>query len=147
MIERRELLLAAAGATAGALAARAAVAAPPARWPTTPPDVSSGLGEAAAQCVRSGEICLQHCLDLLGTGDTSLAACARLVTQMLAVCTAVGPIAAANSRYMPITARLCLEVCTDCERECRKHAEHHAVCKACADACAAAVEAAKRVLA
>jgi Cys-rich four helix bundle protein (predicted Tat secretion target) len=97
--------------------------------------------------VNAGDACLQHCLDVLAKGDTSLGECAQSVRQMLAVCNAVGPIAVANSKYLKPMARLCVEVCSDCERICRKHGAHHAACKRCAEACARTVAEAKKAAA
>ena len=138
MITRRDLMVAGAAAVAAhAAAARGADAPAPAAGP------AQVFARAAAECVRTGEACLQHCLTLLSKGDTSLADCAQMVNQMLAVCRAVGPIADANGKYLRQTAQLCRDVCTDCERACRVHAEHHAICKECADDCVALVAAAK----
>jgi len=52
-------------------------------------------------------------------------------------------LAAFNSQYTPLLAKLCVDVCTDCEKPCRTYAEHHAVRKACADACLATIAQAK----
>lgn len=110
-------------------------------------DEARALARAASGCVRAGEACLQHCLDLLATGDKSLGDCAKMVNQMLAVCRAVGPIADAGGTHLVAMARLCQAVCTDCEKACREHAAHHDVCKACADACESTAAAAKALLA
>jgi len=105
---------------------------------------AGALAAAAAQCIEAGNACLQHCLDMLGSGDTSLAECSQAVRQMLAICTAVGPIADARSKYLKPLARICLDACTDCEQACRKHEAHHAPCKHCAEACARTITEAKR---
>jgi len=104
---------------------------------------AGALAAAAAGCVEAGNACLQHCLDLLAKGDTSLAECSQAVRQMLAICGAVGPVADARSKYLKPLARLCLDVCTDCEQACRKHEAHHAACKRCAEACAKTIDAAR----
>src|SRR5689334_78781 len=69
-VKRRDLL-----AGAGALAlASIAKAAPP-----KSPDAHHHEGgpqplvDAAADCLRKGEVCQQHCFTLLGSGDTSMA--------------------------------------------------------------------------
>jgi Cys-rich four helix bundle protein (predicted Tat secretion target) len=134
MMQRRELLVA--GATV--LAVRLGGVATAAEKAMTG-STSGGLAAAAADCVRVGERCLQHCLDLLAVGDQSLGECAKSVNQMLAVCRAVGPMADAGSKHLASLARVCRDVCTDCERECRKHESHHDVCKQCAEACARTV--------
>ncbi|HXJ34916.1 MAG TPA: Csp1 family four helix bundle copper storage protein [Candidatus Eisenbacteria bacterium] len=106
-------------------------------------DNATALADAAAGCMRAGDACLQHCLDLLAKGDTSIADCAKSVTQMLGVCRGVGPLADARSKHLPAMARLCEAVCTDCAGECRKHAERHPICKTCLEACEKSAAAAK----
>lgn len=152
-ITRRDLL--ASGATLGATyalglgtavaadehAGHAGHAAPAAAAP------GSGFARAAAECVRIGEECVQHCLDLLAKGDTSLGECAKAVNQMLAVCNGVGPLVYAESKHLKAFAKLCADVCTECEAACRKHEAHHAVCKACAEACVKTAAEAKKLLA
>jgi Cys-rich four helix bundle protein (predicted Tat secretion target) len=141
MVQRRELLVA--GATV--LAVRlGGVATADEKAPMTRP-ASGGLAAAAADCVRVGERCLQHCLDLLAAGDQSLGECAKSVNQMLAVCKAVGPLADAGSKHLAALARVCRDVCSDCERECRKHESHHDICKQCAEACARTVAEAQKI--
>ena len=137
MLTRRQLMAAGAAVAAQAAVARAADA-PPAAG-----DASQSFARAAADCVVSGEACMQHCLTELASGDKTLGECAQMVNQMLAVCRAVGPIVDAKGKYVRGMAQLCTAVCSDCEQACRKHAEHHAVCRTCADACAAVVAAAK----
>jgi Cys-rich four helix bundle protein (predicted Tat secretion target) len=144
-ISRRDLLAsgAAIGTTLGlGLGVAFAADEAPAKAPA-----SAGLAEAAAECVRIGEECLQHCLVLLSQGDTSLGDCAKSVTQMLAVCRAAGPLVHADSKHLQAFAKLCAGVCSDCETACRKHEGHHAICKQCAEACAKTVAAAKKLAA
>jgi Cys-rich four helix bundle protein (predicted Tat secretion target) len=105
------------------------------------------FAQAADKCVSVGTQCLEHCLTLLGQGDKSLGGCAQAVNEMLAVCRVVGPLAAADSTHLKALARLCADVCTDCEKACRPHADHHPVCKACAEACTAVIAEAKKVAA
>ena len=138
MLTRRQVM--AAGVAAMAIQAMPAGAAESG-------DKAAALADAASGCVRAGEACLQHCLDLLAKGDTGIADCAKTVTQMLAICRAVGPIADARGKYLPAMAQLCQTACTDCAEACRKHAEHHAVCKACMEACEKTAAAAKALAA
>ena len=144
-ISRRDLLAssAAVGATygLGLAAAFAADAAPAAK----PAAAGGGLAEAAAACVRVGEECVQHCLVLMAQGDTSLGDCAKSVNQMLAVCRAAGPLVYADSKHLQAFAKLCADVCAECETACRKHEGHHAICKQCAEACAKTFAAAKKL--
>jgi len=148
MLDRRDVLRAGLAFTAFAGVAHAAEETtqkpPAAQGPTEAQQV---LAKAIGQCVEAGNVCLEHCLNLLGRGDTSLAECAKSVRDMLAVCSAAQALVVSNSRHVKPTVQLCVDVCTDCERASRKHETHHAVCKACADACAATVKAARVFLA
>jgi Cys-rich four helix bundle protein (predicted Tat secretion target) len=141
-MSRREIMLVGAGVL---LVGQAAITGAAAEEGTA--KASPDLARAAAECVRAGEVCLQHCLDLLATGDKTLGACAQRVNQMLAVCRAVGPLALAGGKHLAAMARICRDVCTDCEAACREHEKHHAPCKACADVCAKVIVEAKRVAA
>jgi Cys-rich four helix bundle protein (predicted Tat secretion target) len=100
---------------------------------------------AANACVDAGEACLAHCLVMFGAGDTSLAACAKRVAEMMPACQAVARLATLGSGRLGQFLGPCTAVCTDCEEECRKHADKHAVCKACADACARFIAEAKKL--
>jgi Cys-rich four helix bundle protein (predicted Tat secretion target) len=95
------------------------------------------LAELSNTCVDVGETCLSHCLQMMSSGDTTLAACARSVYEMTAVCGALGRLARTESKQLPALAAVCKDVCDACEAECRKHAKDHAVCASCADACKA----------
>lgn len=101
---------------------------------------------AAADCVAKANLCLQHCLDLLGQGDQSMAACAKSSSQVAAVCAALQQLAAADSKHLPKLARAAMDVCKECEQECKK-TEKHPECKACKEACAACYEECKKVAA
>lgn len=107
----------------------------------------AGLSEAARHCVSSSEACMSHCLQLLTQGDTSLAACAKSVYQMSAICEALARLASANSEHLAGFAKVAHAMCLDCEKECRKHENDHATCKACADSCAACAEECKKHMA
>jgi Cys-rich four helix bundle protein (predicted Tat secretion target) len=97
----------------------------------------AALVAAAADCVKTGQVCIDHCLDMFAQGDNATAACARSVNQLLPVCAALQQLAAQNSRYLPRYASLAREICRDCEQECRKHENQHASCRDCAQSCAA----------
>jgi Cys-rich four helix bundle protein (predicted Tat secretion target) len=101
---------------------------------------------AASDCVRKANTCLQHCIDLLGQGDTSMAACAKSSSQVAAVCTALQQLASAESRFLPQLAKVAMDVCKACEEECKK-TEKHPECKACKESCAACYEECKKVAA
>ena len=101
----------------------------------------------AMDCVKQGEICNQHCIDLFKSGDTSVAECADTVQEMLASCTAMSKMAAYNSRHLKDLMKVCIGVCEDCEKECREHEDKHAECKACADSCADCIKVCNEYLA
>ncbi|MBF0628208.1 MAG: four-helix bundle copper-binding protein [Magnetococcales bacterium] len=102
---------------------------------------NAAIVKAALDCLEKGEACLAHCLTLFQSGDTSLAACAVSVSEMLPVSRALLQLASLNSRHLTRLAAVCIEVCRACETECRKHAEKHAACHAMAESCAACVKA------
>jgi Cys-rich four helix bundle protein (predicted Tat secretion target) len=103
------------------------------------------LIDAAQRCVASAEACVPHCVALLGKGDTSLAECLESVLEMAPVCTAVVRLAALDAGRLKELAKVCSDICADCEKVCRKHAEHHEVCKVCADSCAAFIKESKKL--
>ena len=103
------------------------------------------LIDAALRCVSAGEACVPHCVDLVSKGDSSLAECLEHVLVMVPMCTAVSRAAGSDATRLKEIARLCGDICADCEVVCRKHAEHHAVCKASADACADFVKESKKL--
>ena len=136
-MKRREMLqglgiIAAAAATSKALSAQDAAhhhvhgAAP-----------NQALVNAANDCVKTGDVCLAHCLDLLATGDKSLGDCAKSVNELRATCGALASLAAQSAPSLSNMASLAAKVCKTCETACRKHEKEHAPCKACAEACAA----------
>lgn len=95
------------------------------------------LVRSTAECIGRGEVCLAHCIDLLATGDTMLAECAKRVNEMIALCGALRTIAAQDAPSLHALARVTDEVCQRCEEECRKHQDHHTQCRDCAEVCAA----------
>jgi Cys-rich four helix bundle protein (predicted Tat secretion target) len=94
------------------------------------------LVEATADCVAKGQACLSHCFNMLGLGLREMAACAKSVNQMLALCGALESLANQQSKHVVAMSALTMDACQACETECRKHEKVHAVCKACADSCA-----------
>ncbi len=101
---------------------------------------------AAADCVTKAQLCLQHCIDLLGQGDKSMAACAKSSSQVIAMCSALQQLASADSKHLGKLARVAMDVCKECEEECKK-TEKHPECKACKEACAACYEECRKVAA
>lgn len=97
----------------------------------------AALAATAADCVKTGQVCIDHCLEMFSQGDNSTAACARSVNQLLPVCAALQQLAAQNSKYLRKFASFAQEMCRDCEKECRKHEKEHQACRDCAESCAA----------
>lgn len=108
---------------------------------------NAGLISATADCVQKGQVCLSHCLMLLGQGDKEMAACAQSVNQMLAICAATQQLAAQESTYLAKQAKIAMDACKQCEDECKKHADKHDACKACMDSCAACYKECKKIAA
>lgn len=105
------------------------------------------LIEATSDCVVKGQACLAHCLVLLSEGEKEMAACAKSVEQLLAVCGALQNLASHNAPLVKSMAKVALEACQLCEKECRKHERKHAECKACAQSCAECVKECKALAA
>jgi Cys-rich four helix bundle protein (predicted Tat secretion target) len=104
---------------------------------------AAALARTANECVSTGEVCLAHCLDMMASGNGSMAACAKVVNELMAICTALEKLAVQNAPSLARQAVVALDACKRCEAQCRKFAAMPQ-CKACADACAAcAAECAK----
>lgn len=95
------------------------------------------LEESTAKCVSTGEDCLRHCLGMMAMKDTSMAACAESIVELVAACRALQTLASVNSKFTPAFAKDVAAVCANCESECRKFYDKYTVCKSCADACKA----------
>jgi Cys-rich four helix bundle protein (predicted Tat secretion target) len=101
---------------------------------------------ALSECQAAGEACLSHCIESLASGDTSLAACARSVRVMLAICRAAQLTVETHSSFAGQQLALCRDACSACETECAPHKQHHDTCRACASACREAMDAIDRLL-
>ncbi len=108
---------------------------------------NTALAASASDCVQKGEVCLSHCLVLLGQGDKDMAACAQSVNQMLALCGALQQLANQNSKLLPKLAAIAMDACNQCEQACKKHADKHQECKACGESCAACAKECKKLAA
>ena len=115
--------------------------------PAASADTYAAVRAAAAHCVEAGQICLTHCLTLLGQGDTSMKDCAAGVNQMLALCGALQNLAAQKSALTPSLAKVCIEACKQCSAACKLHAGHHAECKACYESCLACIKECEKIAA
>jgi Cys-rich four helix bundle protein (predicted Tat secretion target) len=133
-MNRRHFLAAAGTVTAVAAASRSVAAEADHAHHHHGASPNTMLIMSSAHCIMTGEACLQHCLDSFIGGDTTLAVCAKKVTDLITICRSLQGLAIANSPYLIAQSKIALAVCIDCEKECRKH-EKHATCKACADAC------------
>jgi len=104
------------------------------------------LIEATSDCVLKANICMQHCLVLLGQGDEEMAACAKSSSEVAAICTALQQLASAETRQLPQLAKVAMEICRHCEDECKK-TDRHPECKACGEACAACYKECEKIAA
>ena len=111
------------------------------------PPKYKALEESSAKCVSTGEDCLRHCLGMMAMKDTSMAACAGSIVQLIAACGALQSLAAINSKFTPAFAKNVADVCMNCEGECRKFYDKYSVCKACGDACKACAADCRKTLA
>jgi len=96
--------------------------------------------DAVNDCTDKGTRCISHCLVAWNEGDLDLAACAKKVNEMNAICDGFSKLLAANSGHVEAYSHICKSVCKECAKECRKHDEHKE-CKACAVACEKLVKA------
>jgi Cys-rich four helix bundle protein (predicted Tat secretion target) len=137
-VSRRSLLAGAATLLAGIGQATSAQAAAAKGAPRASPH--QAIVEATKRCETVGTACLKHCQRLTRRGDKSLAECMRSVSAMLPVCTAMNRLASQDAKHLKELAKVCADICRDCEGECRKHEFHHVECQRCAEACAATVK-------
>jgi Cys-rich four helix bundle protein (predicted Tat secretion target) len=122
------------GALAGPTCAQAAPKAGSAKSP------HQAIIDATKRCENVGNICLRHCQRLTRLGDKSIADCMRSVSAMIPICVATNKLASQDAKPLQAMAKVCADVCRECEAECRKHEFHHAECKRCAEACAETVK-------
>ena len=104
------------------------------------------LVKTALDCIEKGERCIEHCTRLVAAGDTSIAECMRKVNETLPMCHALVKLGIYDSDHLAALAKVCIDVCGDCEKECLKHADKHPQCKACADSCSECIKACKEVI-
>ncbi|CAN1721855.1 Four-helix bundle copper-binding protein [Hyphomicrobium sp. 1Nfss2.1] len=110
------------------------------------PPAHLALINAALDCMKKGEICANHCIDLLGDGDKAMKDCLRSVSTMLPACAALARLGALDAKRLKEFAKVCADICSDCQAECKKHAEHHAECKACGEACGVCADECKKLI-
>jgi len=136
MNRRDALKLTAAAALAGtaALAADAKDAKPA---PSPAPAPNPALLDALAHCQRTGAACLELAIGLLAKGDTSMAECSYTTRAMISLCGSTEALARMGNAHLKELAKVCAQVCRDCEKACKRHELHHVECKDCAQSCAA----------
>jgi Cys-rich four helix bundle protein (predicted Tat secretion target) len=163
-MNRRQLLGATAGLATLAVAAQVAAAPkvagangkvqpPTPKVPVPSPKAAArkALVPLLSDCLVKAQACAAHCERELATGNKEMAACARAVADMLALCGALAPLVARESTLDAKLAAVCADACAACATACNAHAAHfahgmHLECKACAEACSKC-EAACRALA
>lgn len=145
-MNRRELILGAAAMAAAATTSRAFAASHEHEHMHAGASKHDKLIAVAADCVTKANLCLQHCIVLLGKGETEMAACARSSSQAAAICTALQQLAASDAKQLPQLARVAMDICKECEEECKK-TEKHPECKACKEACIACYKECKAIAA
>lgn len=99
------------------------------------PAAGNALAHAASHCVQAADACVAHCLQMLGTGNGTLAACAQSASAVRAVCDTLAQLAVHPAPLLARYAAVAKAYCDDCAAECRPHADKHATCKACLEAC------------
>jgi Cys-rich four helix bundle protein (predicted Tat secretion target) len=144
-MERREMLKTLGAAMTAAIASSAMAAEHDHSHHHHSSNPYAALIASSNDCLKTGEVCLAHCLILLGQGDKEMASCGQSVTGLLAICNTLGKLAGQNSKHTVALAKVAADVCAECEKECRKHEKKHEECKACADACAACLKECKKL--
>jgi Cys-rich four helix bundle protein (predicted Tat secretion target) len=109
---------------------------------------NAALANAASDCVQKAQVCLDHCLGMLGERDAKdMAACAKTTNQVLAICAALQQFANQNSKSLAKLATVAMDVCKQCEDECKKVADVSDACKACGESCAACYKECRKIAA
>ncbi|OHC75603.1 MAG: hypothetical protein A3G18_00120 [Rhodospirillales bacterium RIFCSPLOWO2_12_FULL_58_28] len=148
LVNRRNVLAGAGALIAAAtISGKAAAAEPAMGHMDHSANKYQALADAALHCVSMGQACINHCLITFKKGDASLADCARLVEQTIAISQTLAQFAALESPYIAALAKLCIDVCSACEAECRKHADLHVACRNCAESCLMCIKECKKIAA
>lgn len=108
--------------------------------------LNKALIKIANECAQHGDECIDHCIELFKTGDTSLANCADTVNEMIVMCRALAKMATYQSEDLKAVAKICISVCQRCVDECSKHEDKHPNCKACADSCRECIKECKKIV-
>jgi Cys-rich four helix bundle protein (predicted Tat secretion target) len=104
--------------------------------------------DTSFDCLKTGEACGAHCVEMLSKGDTSMKTCYGTVQNMMAACSAmikVGTVDSAKPETIKKLAGVCADLCKECAEACKVHSDHHAVCKACMDSCNKCIDACTQI--
>lgn len=134
-IQRRDVLAGAGALLVAGVAHRGVQDASAAQHAHHAPSKTTVLLDNVIACGATGELCIDHCFELLKGGDTAIAGCAESVHEMLAVNAALQTLASMNSPRLGEVARAALPVYENCRAQCEKHADKHEICKKCAATC------------
>lgn len=107
----------------------------------------SSIINAALSCIKTGDACAAHCIQLIQMGDNTMADCLATVTDMLPMCSTLAKLSASQSSHLSEFAKVCTAICEDCEKACKEHADKHTACKDCMNSCAACIKECKKLLA
>src|SRR4051794_14304051 len=66
----------------------------------------NALLNSATDCVKKADLCLQHCIESMSTGDTMMAACAATVREMRVYCDALAKASAQKSKRLKAIAQI-----------------------------------------
>ncbi len=107
--------------------------------------INKALVNIANECAQHGDECIDHCIELFKSGDTSVAKCAETVSEMIVMCRALAKMGTYQSEQLVAVAKICIDVCQVCADECGKHTKH-AQCKACEKSCLECIEECKKIV-
>ena len=138
-ISRRDVLLGLGAAAATMAYSGSASAAMPGHDHSKHSAQQPKVLDAVNDCTDKGTRCISHCLVAWTESDLELAACAKKVNEMNAICDGYSKLLAANSHHAKAYGKICKAVCKECAKECRKH-EKHVECRECAEACESLVK-------
>ena len=133
-ISRRNVLLGLGAAAATFTVSGNAMAAMPGHDHSKHTVQRASVLEAVNICTDKGTRCISHCLAAWNEGDLELAACAKKVNEMNAICDGFSKLLSANSSHVKDYAKICKSVCKECAKEnmtsimnvenVRKHVKH-----------------------
>jgi Cys-rich four helix bundle protein (predicted Tat secretion target) len=107
--------------------------------------INKALVDIANQCAQHGDECIDHCIELFKSGDTTVAKCAETVNEMIVMCRALAKMGTYQSEHLVAVAKICIDVCQVCADECGKHTKHEQ-CKACEKSCLECIDECKKIV-